>query len=338
MAVSERTVTGPPSFITVSHLLPAELDQATARRIRHQVELVCAAIGLRQGPVNLDLVVDHRDEAYLVELGARLGGNGLGRLIARTLGVNLVEPAIRLAVGEQVRLRRTRRPRHRAGIVYALHAPHRGTLASVDGARAVGASLSLVFVTLGATRFHGESGLLLLVISLWSLLFNGFAYLLRVFQPQLTVALSRAGGVQGRQQALRLARLAAAGVAGWLGLLGAAALLGGGLPALLRGLPLPLAAALVLLPRLPILALAGGATWLLENADPGSLRLAATAAAGGLAGVAVLSVMLVPWLGAPGAVLALSGFEVVQVAVLLGGLSAGRRPGAGQPPGSRSAA
>ncbi len=137
MAVSERTVTGPPSFITVSHLLPAELDQATARRIRHQVELVCAAIGLRQGPVNLDLVVDHRDEAYLVELGARLGGNGLGRLIARTLGVNLVEPAIRLAVGERVRLRRTRRPRHRAGIVYALHAPHRGTLASVDGARAV---------------------------------------------------------------------------------------------------------------------------------------------------------------------------------------------------------
>lgn len=203
---------------------------------------------------------------------------------------------------------------------------------------AVGASLSLVFVTLGATRFHGESGLLLLVISLWSLLFNGFAYLLRVFQPQLTVALSRAGGVHGRQQALRLARLAVAGVAGWLGLLGAAALLGGGLPALLRGLPLPLAAALVLLPRLPVLALAGGATWLLENADPGSLRLAATAAAGGLAGVAVLSVMLVPWLGAPGAVLALSGFEVVQVAVLLGGLSGGRRPGAGQPPRSRSAA
>jgi hypothetical protein len=202
---------------------------------------------------------------------------------------------------------------------------------------AVGVSLSLVFVTLSATRFRGESGLLLLVVSLWSLLFNGFAYLLRVFQPQVSVAL-RAGGMQARQPALRLARLAAVAVAGGLGLLGVAALLGGGLPAVLRGLPLPLAAALVLLPRLPVLALAGGATWLLENADPGSLRLAATAAAGGLAGVAVLSVMLVPWLGAPGAVLALSGFEVVQVAMLLGGLSGGRRPGAGQPPRSRSAA
>jgi biotin carboxylase len=137
MAVSERTVTGPPSFITVSHLLPAELDPATAQRIRHQVELVCAAIGLRKGPVNLDLVVDHRDEAYLVELGARLGGNGLCRLIARTLGVDLVEPAIRLAVGERVRLRRARRSRHRAGVVYALHAPHRGILAAVDGGQAV---------------------------------------------------------------------------------------------------------------------------------------------------------------------------------------------------------
>jgi hypothetical protein len=202
---------------------------------------------------------------------------------------------------------------------------------------AVGVSLSLVFVTLSATRFRGESGLLLLVVSLWSLLFNGFAYLLRVFQPQVSVAL-RAGGMQARQQALRLARLAAVAVAGGLGLLGVAALLGGGLPAVLRGLPLPLAAALVLLPRLPVLALAGGATWLLENADPGSLRLAATAAAGGLAGVAILSAVLVPWLGAPGAMLALSGFEVCQVAVLLGGLSEGRRPGAGQPPRSRSAA
>jgi biotin carboxylase len=137
MAVSERTVTGPPSFITISHLLPAEIDPATAARVCHQVELVCAATGLREGPVNLDLVVDDRGEAYLVELGARLGGNGLGRLVARTLGVNLVAPAIRLAVGERVRLRRPRRPRHRAGMVYALHAPHRGTLAAVEGAAAV---------------------------------------------------------------------------------------------------------------------------------------------------------------------------------------------------------
>jgi hypothetical protein len=203
---------------------------------------------------------------------------------------------------------------------------------------AIGASASLVFVALGASGFRAESGLLLLVISLWSLLFNGFAYLLRVYQPQVSVALSRAGGVDGRRHALRLARLAAAGVAGWAGLLGAAVLLGGGLPAVLRELPLPLAAALVLLPRLPVVALAGGATYLLENGDRGSLRLAATAAAGGLVGVAVLAAALVPRLGAPGAVLALAGFEVGQVAVLLGGLSEARRPGAARPPGSRSAA
>jgi biotin carboxylase len=137
MALSERAVTGPPGFITVSHLLPAEVQPATAARVRCQVELVCAAMGLRDGPVNLDLVVDDRGEAYLVELGARLGGNGLGRLVARTLGINLVAPAIRLAVGERLRLRRPRRPRHRAGMVYALHAPGRGTLAAVEGAAAV---------------------------------------------------------------------------------------------------------------------------------------------------------------------------------------------------------
>jgi len=268
----------------------------------------------------------------LTAMAAGLGLPPLGVVLAELAAVAALDVALLRALPVAPRFAGLRR---RRGLLRGLLR----TMALIGAYDvAVGASLSLVFVTLGATHFRGESGLLLLVISLWSLLFNGFAYLLRVFQPQVSVALSRAGGIQARQQALRLARLAAVGVAGGLGLLGVAALLGGGLPAVLRGLPLPLAAALVLLPRLPVLALAGGATWLLENADPGSLRLAATAAAGGLAGVAMLSAVLVPWLGAPGAMLALSGFEVVQVAVLLGGLSEARRPGAGQPPRSRSAA
>ena len=74
---------------------------------------------------------------YLIELGARLGGNGLGRLVARTLGVNLVEAAIRLAVGDRRPLRAgCRRPGRRAGMVYALHAPHRGVLAAIRGVEA----------------------------------------------------------------------------------------------------------------------------------------------------------------------------------------------------------
>jgi hypothetical protein len=194
---------------------------------------------------------------------------------------------------------------------------------------AAGAALSLVFVVLGATRFRGDAGWLLLITTLWSLLFNGFTYLLRVFQPQVSVALGRAGA-DAHRHALRLARLAAVGVGGWLALLaGTAAMLGGDFLPWLRDLPLPLLATVVLLTRLPLLALAGGASYVLENSDSGSLRLAAAAAASALAGVLALALLLVPRAGAPGAVLALSGFEAFQVIALLAGLSAGRRPRTG---------
>jgi hypothetical protein len=195
---------------------------------------------------------------------------------------------------------------------------------------AAGAALSLVFVVLGATRFRGDAGWLLVITALWSLAFNAFTFLLRVFQPQVSVALGRAGSVAGRRHALRLARLAGLGVLAWLALAGGTALaLDGEVLPWLRGLPLPVLAAAVLLPRLPLLALAGGASYVLENSDAASLRLAATAAATALAGVLALALLLVPRAGAPGAILALSSFEVFQVTALLAGLSVARRPRTG---------
>jgi hypothetical protein len=189
------------------------------------------------------------------------------------------------------------------------------------------AALSLVFVVLAGTRFRGDAGWLLLVTTMWSLVFSGFTYVLRVLQPQVSVAIGR-GMVEPRRRALRLTRLAALGAGGWLLLVGAAMLAHhGDVLGWLRGLPLPLLAAAVVLPRLPLLALAGGAGYVLENSDAGSLLLAAAASATALAGVLGLSLLLVPLAGVPGAILALSGFEVIQVIALLAGLSAASAPG-----------
>ena len=133
LGVSERMVTGRPSFVTIAHLMPAELDTTMVRRVGKLVETICAAIGLDRGPVNFDLVVDELGEPYLIEMGARLGGNGLDRLVWHTLGVNLVEAALKLAVGEPQRL--DPRPRG-TGMVYALHSGRAGALAAIEGLEA----------------------------------------------------------------------------------------------------------------------------------------------------------------------------------------------------------
>jgi hypothetical protein len=254
-------------------------------------------------------------------LAFAIGLTPLGVTVAELLVVACLDVALlrSLPVAPRVRGLR-RRPRLLRGLLRTM-----ALIGAYDLAGA--AALSLSFVVLAGTRFRGDAGWLLLVTTLWSLLFNGFTYLLRVFQPQVSVALGR-GGVDARRYALRLTRLAALGVGGWLLLVAAAALAHrGDVVGWLRGLPLPLLAAAVVLPRLPLLALAGGAGYVLENADARSLRLAAAAAVAALAGVLGLSLLLIPLAGVPGAILALSSFEVLQVVALLAGLSAASAPG-----------
>jgi hypothetical protein len=212
-----------------------------------------------------------------------------------------------------------------------------GTMVMMGGHDlALGASISAVFALLAASSLRGQSAQLFLVLSAWSILSAGFTYVLRVFQPQVALALDAGGGTVGRARARRLARLVLGGWAVYLslGLLGTLLVVGGLAPSPLR-LPLIVVLAAILLARVPLFLLNGSAVYLLENADTRSLRLVAVAAAGGLLGVVTLALLLVPRLGAVGALLALASYDAFQSAVLLIG---GRRPRAGGPARSRSAA
>jgi biotin carboxylase len=129
VAVSERTVKL-PHLVTVSHLVPARLGTATATRLVGMIGLVCRALEIDRGPVNFDFVVDPDDEVYLVEMGARPGGNGTPQLVSEAFDANLVDASIRTALGQPFRLRPRRR---RAALLYLLHAERDGELAAVHG-------------------------------------------------------------------------------------------------------------------------------------------------------------------------------------------------------------
>jgi biotin carboxylase len=129
VAVSERTIKL-PHLVTVSHLVPARLGTATVTRLVGMLGLVCRALEIVRGPVNLDFVVDPDGEVYLVEMGARPGGNGTPQLVSEAFGANIVEASIRTALGQPFRLRPRRR---RAALLYLLHAERDGELAAVHG-------------------------------------------------------------------------------------------------------------------------------------------------------------------------------------------------------------
>ena len=128
-AVSERRHTGPPHFLPTSYLLPARLDQATRTAVVRMLEGICRAVKLDAGPVAFDLVLGKR-EAYPIEMGARLGGNGIANLLHAAYGVNVVEAAIHLALGEPFALV----PRwRRAAMLCVISSDRSGTLAAIHG-------------------------------------------------------------------------------------------------------------------------------------------------------------------------------------------------------------
>jgi biotin carboxylase len=100
VAPSERVHTGPPNFLTTSHLLPARLDAEARATLVEMVGAICEAVKYETGPLNLDLVRDGSGAIHPIEMGARLGGNGLPDLVRTTYGADLVEAAVRVALGQ----------------------------------------------------------------------------------------------------------------------------------------------------------------------------------------------------------------------------------------------
>ncbi|OZM75034.1 carbamoyl phosphate synthase [Amycolatopsis antarctica] len=99
-AVTERTITPPPYFVTTSHLLPAELPAAVDAELVETLEAICAELGYTDGPLTLDAVLGRDGRLYLIEMGARMGGNGLAEVIESCYGVDLMAATIAVAVGD----------------------------------------------------------------------------------------------------------------------------------------------------------------------------------------------------------------------------------------------
>lgn len=133
-AVSCRTITAAPHFISTSLALPADLSAQVLNKIRQQLATVCARLDYRRGPLNADLVVDAMDAVHLIEVGARVGGNGMAELVAASYGVDILEASIAAAVGAAIRVH-PHPPR--PALLHVLHDQRSGRLAAVEGVEEV---------------------------------------------------------------------------------------------------------------------------------------------------------------------------------------------------------
>ena len=136
----ELLETHAPFFIENGGDLPSHLPEATQEKVRAVVAKAATALGVKNGTVKGDIVIDDDGEPYVIELAARLsGGFFCTREIPLNTGVDFIGCAIRVALGEKVS-KDELTPHAKTNVVQRYVFPQPGKVVGVSGdaaARAV---------------------------------------------------------------------------------------------------------------------------------------------------------------------------------------------------------
>lgn len=100
VSLTEKLMTPPPAMLTTGHLIPASLSAAVTARVEDTLVGLCRTLDIVDGPANFDFVLTESEELYMIEVGARLGGNAYPQLMYEAWGVDTVAATVSLSVGE----------------------------------------------------------------------------------------------------------------------------------------------------------------------------------------------------------------------------------------------
>ncbi len=89
-------------LVPVGKSYPALLDPADLAAVEETLQRLVDALGIRFGPMNVELVVDKSGRVFPIDIGPRSGGNMIPDLLGLIFGVDVVEMSVRAAMGESV--------------------------------------------------------------------------------------------------------------------------------------------------------------------------------------------------------------------------------------------
>lgn len=103
LAIMKKWMTQPPYYAELGHAIPSGLSQEMEQYVRKCVKNAIRALGINFGSVNMDILITPDGKVYIVDIGARMGGNMIGpSIIPYGTGVDYMANMLRNAVGDPV--------------------------------------------------------------------------------------------------------------------------------------------------------------------------------------------------------------------------------------------
>lgn len=98
--ITDKVTSGSPYFIELQHHQPADISNELRHRICDIVERTLTALCVKNSPSHTEVKLSSNDELFIIETGARLGGDYIASdLVRLSTGYDMVQGALELATG-----------------------------------------------------------------------------------------------------------------------------------------------------------------------------------------------------------------------------------------------
>ncbi len=103
LSIMQKDMAAPPYYAELGHSIPCGLP--FEEKVRSTVKKALKALGVNFGAVNMDMIITEDDRVFIVDIGARMGGNLIGsHIIPLGTGIDYLGALICSAVGDKADL------------------------------------------------------------------------------------------------------------------------------------------------------------------------------------------------------------------------------------------
>lgn len=105
LGIMQKWMTNPPYYAELGHSIPTDLKKEVEDKAIKCVKNAIKALGVNFGSVNMDMLITEDGKVYIIDIGARMGGNMIGPcIIPYGKGIDYMAAMIQNAVGDPVDL------------------------------------------------------------------------------------------------------------------------------------------------------------------------------------------------------------------------------------------
>ena len=99
LTITDKVTTGAPHFVELSHHQPSQLSPTVQAEIIKTAKASLDALNINNGASHTELKIDENGNVYVIEVGARMGGDFIGsHLVELSTGYDYMKAVINIAL------------------------------------------------------------------------------------------------------------------------------------------------------------------------------------------------------------------------------------------------